>query len=56
VAAFGHRQTGTGPFARLIAQRFRLAARRLGLDHRREPLRTDLFVRPVLPGGQYSLF
>jgi DNA repair photolyase len=49
------RQKGTGPYAELIAQRFRLASRRLGLNRRRENLRTDLFVPPVLPGQQLRL-
>ena len=31
---FGTRQTGTGPYAELLAQRFRLAMRRCGLDGR----------------------
>ena len=31
---FGTRQTGTGPYAELLAQRFRLALRRFGLDGR----------------------
>ncbi|MGG5811816.1 PA0069 family radical SAM protein [Falsiroseomonas sp. CW058] len=31
---FGARQTGTGPYAELIGQRFRLALRRYGLDGR----------------------
>ena len=55
VAAFGHRQKGSGPYAEQIGQRFRLALRRLGLDQRREALRTDLFERPVLPGMQYRM-
>jgi DNA repair photolyase len=55
VAAFGHRQKGSGPFAALIAQRVRLAMARLGLDKKREALRKDLFTRPVLSGGQYAL-
>jgi DNA repair photolyase len=56
VAQFGLRQTGAGPYAELIAQRFKLAVRRLGLGSgSRLPLRTDLFVRPMLHGGQYSL-
>jgi DNA repair photolyase len=55
-AEFGLRQKGSGPYAQQIAQRFRLALRRLGLDERRNPLRTDLFVRPVPVGGQMSLF
>jgi DNA repair photolyase len=54
-ADFGLRQKGTGPFADLISQRFRLALQRLGLNQRRDTLRTDLFVRPVLPGMQYAL-
>ncbi len=56
VATFGQRQTGSGPYAALIGQRFRLAARRLKLNERRETLRTDLFVQPVLQGGQYRMF
>jgi hypothetical protein len=55
VSAFGERQRGTGPVADLIAQRFRAARQRLGLGSERRPLRTDLFVRPALPGGQLSL-
>jgi DNA repair photolyase len=31
---FGFRQSGTGPYAELLAQRFRLAIRRFGLDGR----------------------
>jgi DNA repair photolyase len=55
-AEFGLRQRGSGPYAQQIALRFRLALRRLGLNERRQPLRTDLFVRPVPVGGQMSLF
>ncbi len=54
-SAFGLRQTGSGPYAVQIAQRFRLAKRRLGLGENRLGLRTDLFRRPVLPGGQLGL-
>jgi DNA repair photolyase len=49
------RQKGTGPYAALIAQRFRLAVKRLGLNRRRDQLRTDLFVPPALPGQQLRL-
>ena len=57
VAEFGLRQRGTGPYADQIAQRFRLAIRRLGLDNRGTfRLRTDLFKRPVRRGGQMPLF
>lgn len=52
---FGLRQTGSGPYASQIAQRFRLTRRRLGLDGKRLELRTDLFCRPVLHGGQLPL-
>jgi DNA repair photolyase len=31
-SGWGRRQTGTGPYAELLAQRFRIAAARLGLD------------------------
>jgi DNA repair photolyase len=54
-SAFGLRQTGSGPYAVQIAHRFRLAKRRLGLGENRLGLRTDLFRRPVLPGGQLGL-
>jgi DNA repair photolyase len=55
VSTFGHRQRGAGPYAEQIALRFRLAARRLGLNERHLKLRTDLFRRPVLQGGQLNL-
>lgn len=55
VAEFGLRQRGSGAYADQIALRFRLALARLGLNRRRLPLRTDLFVRPVPQGGQLSL-
>ena len=55
VAAFGHRQRGAGPYADQIALRFRMAAKRLGLNERHLKLRTDLFQRPVAKGGQLSL-
>lgn len=54
-AEFGLRQKGSGPYADQIALRFRLALKRLGLNTRREPLRTDLFRPPVAKGGQMSL-
>lgn len=52
------RQRGDGPYARLIADRFKAAATRLGLNRASLPLRTDLF-RPPKEGpesGQMSLF
>ncbi|MGD9669130.1 MAG: PA0069 family radical SAM protein [Hyphomicrobiaceae bacterium] len=55
VSEFGLRQTGSGPYALQIASRFRLAKQRLRLSGKRLALRTDLFRRPVLPGGQLGL-
>ena len=54
-AEFGLRQRGAGPYAEQIAQRFRLAAKRLGLGERRLPLRTDLFRPPGNAGDQLRL-
>jgi len=57
-AEFGLRQRGDGPYAQLIANRFKAAVKRLGLNPRREPMRTDLFrpPRPADPPPQLSLF
>jgi DNA repair photolyase len=55
-AEFGVRQKGSGPYAGQIALRFRLAVKRLGLNERRQALRTDLFQPPVPPGAQMRLF
>ena len=52
---FGVRQRGTGPFAKLIARRFRLAITRLGLNERNLKLRTDLFTPPSGRGHQLPL-
>jgi DNA repair photolyase len=53
---FGHRMTGQGVFADMIAQRFRLARARLGFGEL-PPLRTDLFRKPaVADEGQLALF
>jgi DNA repair photolyase len=52
IAAFGQRQRGRGPYADQIAQRFKLARKRLGLAEERLQLRTDLFVRPARNHGQ----
>ncbi len=49
------RGVGTGPYAELIATRFRAATRRLGLNADRAALRTDLFRRPA-SDGQGELF
>jgi DNA repair photolyase len=47
-AAWGRRMRGTGEYARLVAQRFALARRRLGFREQ-PPLRTDRFRRPADP-------
>ena len=52
-AEWGARMRGRGPYADLVAKRFRLARRRYGLEGSRLPtLRTDLFRRPF---EQHSL-
>ena len=55
MAAFGTRGRGTGPYADQAAMRFRLAAKRLGLNAHRLSLRTDLFEPPILAGTQLRL-
>jgi DNA repair photolyase len=55
VAQFGLRQRGSGPYAEQIGLRFRMAAKRLGLNERSLRLRTDLFRHPLPSGSQLSL-
>lgn len=55
-ADWGRRMRGSGTYAEMIAQRFDLAARRLGLDQPQPHLRTDLFGVPPRPGDQLNLF
>ncbi|OHV08658.1 PA0069 family radical SAM protein [Kushneria phosphatilytica] len=52
---FGHRLRGEGPFAELLAQRFRLAIRRLGLNRRRQEHALDCSQFSP-PGQQIDLF
>jgi DNA repair photolyase len=53
---FGTRMRGTGPYAQLLANRFRLACVRLKLNSGpRTPLSTSLFRPPSLPGSQLHL-
>ncbi|GAB5461612.1 PA0069 family radical SAM protein [Hoeflea alexandrii] len=54
-AEFGKRMRGTGPYAWQIARRFDLTAKRLGLNARKTPLRTDHFVPPHGESVQLSL-
>jgi len=55
-AAWGTRMRGSGNFADLIAQRFRLARRRLRLDQARSGYNLDLFRVPAKAGDQLGLF
>ncbi|WP_425045295.1 PA0069 family radical SAM protein [Primorskyibacter sp. S87] len=52
---WGHRMRGEGHYAEIVAQRFRAAARRLGLDRNVAQLRCDLFAVPPKAGDQLSL-
>ncbi|WP_376695149.1 PA0069 family radical SAM protein [Wenzhouxiangella sp. EGI_FJ10305] len=55
--AWGRRQTGAGQVAELIANRFRIARRRHGLDRdHRPPLNTELFRVPARSGDQMGLW
>ncbi|SDJ59454.1 PA0069 family radical SAM protein [Microbulbifer yueqingensis] len=53
---FAQRQAGTGVFARLLQQRFRVACRKLGLNTGDEGLDCSRFRRPPRPGDQGDLF
>ena len=58
-SAFGTRQRGSGPLAEIIAQRFRVATRRLGLDAPSPPLDATGFRPPPIPSRptpQMTLF
>jgi hypothetical protein len=60
-AAFGRRMRGQGPYAALIAARFNVAARRVGLinDRAREGmtgLDCSRFAPPQIPARQLALF
>ena len=51
---FHTRMRGQGPWAELLRTRFKIAARRYGLDKDYIPLRRDLFRPPA--GAQGELF
>ena len=53
---FGERMRGEGVYAALIAQRFKVACERMGLNQERLRLRTDLFSKPPKAGDQMNLF
>ena len=54
--AFLKRQIGEGVYADLLAKRFRLACRRLGLDNETPRLDTTQFRAPLATQSQMSLF
>lgn len=54
--AFGTRMTGQGEWAALMRQRFKRAARQLGLDTKLPDLRVDLFRPPPQAGDQLDMF
>ena len=53
---FGSRMRGEGPYALLLARRFEVACRRLGLGCRRADLDSTKFRRPRAPGRTGRLF
>ena len=55
-AAFHQRMRGTGLFADMIAQRFKLITRKLGLNSERMVLNTALFTPPKTQRPQMDLF
>ncbi len=55
-SAWGERMRGRGAYADLLAGRFRVAARRFGLDRPPPRMRRDLFRPPAAPGAPPSLF
>jgi len=55
VAEFRRRQVGTGPIAQMLNQRFRLAAKRYGLDGDAATLDTTRFRPPRADTAQLSL-
>ncbi len=56
-STFGQRQRGSGPLADIIAQRYRSALKRYGLDQPELPLNVSAFTPPASPDArQASLF
>ena len=53
---WGKRMTGEGPIAELVAARFKIARRRLGLDRTAPPLDVSQFRVPARAGDQIDLF
>src|SRR5689334_2155646 len=50
------RMTGTGPYAEVMARRFHMAVKRLGLNLPSAPLSVHKFKRPARLGDQLALF
>ena len=55
-ATFHTRGKGEGPYAQMVATRFEIACRRLGLNKERKPLDHTQFRRPIDVGGHPDLF
>lgn len=55
-AQWHRRMRGQGPYAEMMAQRFKVALRRTGLNDLQPDLRCDLFQPPARRGDQLSLF
>jgi DNA repair photolyase len=55
-ASWHRRMRGEGPYAEMVAQRFNVAVKRLGLKSRGSPMRCDLFQPPQKETAQMSLF
>ncbi|EBA17629.1 radical SAM domain protein [Roseobacter sp. SK209-2-6] len=53
---WGQRMRGEGRYAEMIAQRFKSACKRLGLQEKATDLRNDLFRVPPQAGDQLALF
>jgi DNA repair photolyase len=53
---FGKRMKGTGAYANIISQRFKLACKKNGLTRRELTLNTDIFEIPLRSGDQIALF
>ena len=53
--AWRQRQVGTGPFADMVARRFAIATRRLGLNRRRWEFDTTAFIKPAADSDQLAL-
>ncbi len=55
-ANWSTRMKGTGPYAEMMARRFHMAVKRLGLNQESRPLCVTKFRKPPAAGDQLSLF